>query len=204
MQLLDALDVKLLDLQALESLVFGMFDVYGDTIDGSLKDFKAASLKQLSDFLLALQKSHQQIHNVPAKEASDTPSQQVSVDHKYSEHHAHDVSEKGTEVGNEAVKDLVNDMLQDNIFSEGLNKADGSTLEAVVKVLDEEQDSRADSGANNNENAEKGRQVTLIDQENNQYIMSRPSDTTIFYEGICQFLKLHAKIYHFLNTFEIR
>lgn len=196
-QLLDALDIKLMDLQALESLVFGMFDVYGDTLDGSLKDFKAASLKQLSDFLLALQKSHQQIHNIPVKEANDMPSEQTAVEHKYSEHHAHDVSEKGTEVGNEAVKDLVNDMLQDvrlnadhleegmhhNMFSEGLNKADGSTLEAVVKILDEEQNPGADSGANN-ENAEKGRQVTLIDQENNQYIMSRPSDTTVFYEDM--------------------
>lgn len=185
-----------MDLQALESLVFGILDVYTDTIDGTLKDYKAASLKQLSDFLLALQNSHHQMH-LPAK---DLPGQSLShpaIDQKYSEHHAHDVSEKGTEIGNEAVRDLVKGMLQDvrenadhleegmhhNIFSEGLNKADGSTLEAVVKMEDEEGDNSSGSGTDKNQKGEEGRQVTLIDQENNQYIMARPSDTTVFYEG---------------------
>jgi len=194
-RLLEAININLLDLQALESLVFGMFDVYSDTIDGTLKDYKAAALRQLSDFLLALQKSHHQLH-LPAKEPG--PLSRPAIDLKYSEHHSHAVSEKGTEIGNEAVRDLVNGMLQDvrenadhleegmhhNIFSEGLNKADGSTLEAVVKVEEEEGDNISGSGTNKNQKGEEGRQVTLIDQENNQYIMARPSDTTVFYEDI--------------------
>lgn len=194
-RLLEAININLLDLQALESLVFGMFDVYSDTIDGTLKDYKAAALRQLSDFLLALQKSHHQLH-LPAKEPG--PLSRPAIDLKYSEHHSHAVSEKGTEIGNEAVRDLVNGMLQDvrenadhleegmhhNIFSEGLNKADGSTLEAVVKVEEEEGDNISGSGTNKNQKGEEGRQVTLIDQENNQYIMARPSDTTVFYEGM--------------------
>ncbi|KAL0088551.1 Sodium/hydrogen exchanger family-domain-containing protein [Phycomyces blakesleeanus] len=187
--LLRLVNVKLEDLEAFESLVFGMMKIYANTVDKSNRlakyDFRSPALKLAYEFEHAIKESHLQLQKDPADDLGhEQPSEHFEDAHKaYAPHHSH--SPGDAEDSSDTMNQLLHGMLQEvrenaDHLEQGMhqnNPALGSdqagSIETVRKLRDTTQ------GKKDDENV-----ATLIDQDNNEYIMTRPFDTTVIYEDM--------------------
>lgn len=167
--------VQLADYEAFQSFVLGILQVYEKTVSQeafkSSYDFRSPALKLTFDFQRAVKISHQRLKSVAGN---------------YREHHTHkspgnDYIEQGVDskLHEESMKEVLNGMLkevsenadqleQDMQQNMILFSSDDGRIETVLKL-----------GKDQNENV-----VTLVDQDNNEYVMMRPSDTTVIIEGL--------------------
>lgn len=197
-------DVKLNDFAAFETLVFGMIDIYDRTVhqrvrgDGAAYDFRTPALKLTFDFQLAIKEAHEhlQMHSIdelrkltqlaPAQKEAVDPQNDAKPTSTYTPHHVH--TDGDAPDSREAVKEMLHGMLKEirenaDQLEKGMQQHNlafpsngrGATIETVLKLSEDDENGSQDNG-------EEG--AVLIDQDNNQYIMTRPSDTTVIYEGI--------------------
>ena len=194
--------VKLDDFTAFEKLVFGMIEIYDQTVhrNHGTYDFRTPALKLTFDFQLAIKESHVHLKSHSFDELSRLTlsppplddlnnNEEVKKSPKtatgYTPHHVHNEGD-GPNSG-EAIQEMLHGMLQDvrqnaDQLEEGMHhhnlafpsSGDGATIETVLKLND---DDRKDDENN----------AILIDQDNNEYIMTRPFDTTVIYEGTFPF-----------------
>ncbi|KAL7315149.1 hypothetical protein PS15m_006636 [Mucor circinelloides] len=162
--------VQLEDYQAFESFVFGILQVYQKTVSQepfkSSYDFRSPALKLTFDFQRAVKISHQRLKSA-AGSFSDT---------KNSHHHQQIPGETDVDQEKESMKQVLHgmlkevsdnadqleeDMQQNNIV---FSSNDGR-VETVLKFRDENL-------------------VNLVDQDSNEYVMMKPSDTTVIIEDI--------------------
>ncbi|RUS26494.1 Sodium/hydrogen exchanger family-domain-containing protein [Jimgerdemannia flammicorona] len=193
---------RLTEFQALEDLVMAMIDIYDKVVDMSSDidlpagrvhhyDFKTECLKLITEFQLAF-KHHQ---NPSTAQQPDPAARNMHATHSYDRHHEHS-SNEDLQHPNLAVE-LVDGVLQDvrnyadrlekgmqiDAFRDG-QKQDGAVLETVVKMGDNAEDGDAsENRQHRREEMGDGKLITLIDQENNQYVLTRPFDTTVWYEA---------------------
>ncbi|KAI7875379.1 hypothetical protein K492DRAFT_240306 [Lichtheimia hyalospora FSU 10163] len=189
-------NVKLNDFSAFERLVFGMFDIYDQTVHQRRQqqsyDFRTPALKLTFDFQLAIRQSHMHLRSHSINELAQlteqahqdkddpvTPTQAQG----YSPHHVH--VENDTPDSREAIQAMLQSMLQEvrqsaDQLEQGMHGHNiafsGGTFETVMKVNNDDDAAADDSGDDNN--------AILIDQDDNEYIMTRPSDTTVIYEDM--------------------
>ncbi|KAI9257904.1 Sodium/hydrogen exchanger family-domain-containing protein [Sporodiniella umbellata] len=167
--------VQLDDFQALQSFALGILRMYEQTVtQDTLKpsyDFRSPALKLTFEFQRAVKVSHQRLRS--ASSFSD----------KYSEKHRHSNSNIGNSEESEVdpVKEILNDMLKE--VSENADQleeemqqnmivfsTDNAKVETVLKL-------GKDSANENVVNV-------IVDQDNNEYILMRPSDTTLIIEDL--------------------
>ncbi|KAI8078895.1 Sodium/hydrogen exchanger family-domain-containing protein, partial [Halteromyces radiatus] len=189
--------VQLDDFHAFESLVYGMLKVYANTVEETstnstkssqqqqrLYDYRTAALRLTYDFQLAIKASHDQLRSTPwsqlkawATTEEENKDNGKAGSKEYAPHHQHQSDDIVTQ--GESMKDILHSMLQEVSDNADLLEKEmhqhhsqftNGHLETVFKVEDEIPSI-----------------VTLIDQDQNEYIMTRPFDTTIIYEDM-QFL----------------
>ncbi|KAI9320441.1 Sodium/hydrogen exchanger family-domain-containing protein [Dichotomocladium elegans] len=185
-------DVKLSDFDAFENLVFGMMDIYDQTVHQQLTqtsyDFRTPALKLTFDFQLAIKESHEHLRSHSFDELSelkhhvDEPRQRVDPNmNGYTPHHVHNDGDAPD--SHEAIQEILQGMLQEirqnaDQLEKGMQghhlSFSGGKIETVLKMNTD--DSGGDSGGDEN--------AVLIDQDNNEYTMTRPSDTTVIYEDM--------------------
>ncbi|KAI9278575.1 Sodium/hydrogen exchanger family-domain-containing protein [Phascolomyces articulosus] len=195
--------VKLDDFKAFEHLVFGMFEIYDQMVhrNHGTYDFRTPALKLTFDFQRAIKESHVHLkshsfdelskltlaplppnHDVGEEQQQDETPKTTTVKTGYTPHHVH--SEGDGPDSREAIQEMLHGMLQEvrqnaDQLEEGMhhhnlafpsNGEGGATIETVLRMNDE--DKKEDENA------------VLIDQDNNEYIMTRPFDTTVIYEDM--------------------
>lgn len=163
--------VQLEDYQAFESFVFGILQVYQKTVSQepfkSSYDFRSPALKLTFNFQRAVKISHQKLKSA-AGSFSDANQQQ----------HQHQKGPQAVDDGDrdESMKQVLHGMLKevsDNAdqLEEEMQQnnimfsSDEGRVETVLKFRDENL-------------------VNLVDQDSNEYVMMKPSDSTIIIEGI--------------------
>ncbi|CAO3635822.1 unnamed protein product [Mucor fragilis] len=162
--------VQLEDYQAFESFVFGILQVYQKTVSQepfkSSYDFRSPALKLTFDFQRAVKISHQRLKSA-AGSFSDT---------KSSHHHQPIPGVADEDQERESMKQVLHGMLKevsDNAdqLEEDMQQnnivfsSDDGRVETVLKFRDENL-------------------VNLVDQDSNEYVMMKPSDTTVIIEDI--------------------
>lgn len=188
-------NVKLDDFTAFERLVFGMFDIYDQTVHQRRQqqsyDFRTPALKLTFDFQLAIRQSHLHLRSHSINELAQLTEQAHEQQEQvtppstqgYSPHHVH--VENDTPDSREAIQAMLKSMLEEvrqsaDQLEEGMHGHNiafsGGTFETVMKVNNDDDAAADDAGDDNN--------AILIDQDSNEYIMTRPSDTTVIYEGM--------------------
>jgi hypothetical protein len=165
--------VQLDDFQALQSFVVGIFRIYEQTVNQepfkSSYDFRSPALKLTFEFQRAVKISHQRLRLAS------------TVSDKYSEKHKHLKSPEEETQDPDSVKEILNDMLKEvsenaDQLEEDMQQnmivfsADNARVETVLKL-------GRDSPNENVINA-------IVDQDNNEYVLMRPADTTVIIEGL--------------------
>ncbi|KAI7870860.1 Sodium/hydrogen exchanger family-domain-containing protein [Spinellus fusiger] len=168
--------MKLKEYNAFETLVFGMIDIYGRTVDPQNKqaqyDFKTPALKLAYDFEHAIKASHldtqkEDIHEEDPLETSENASNKdKDINNKESMNHLLDNMLQ--EVRETA--DHVEEGIHQN--SPGLDTINDPGSIETVRIMKDGQGDEEDS------------RTTLIDQDNNEYILTRSFDTTVIHEDI--------------------
>lgn len=209
--------MQLDDFVAFESLVFGMLGVYTNTVDDTATvnqqrwyDYRSPALRLTYDFQLAIKASHDRTRSTPWTQLKQWATQQKDnngITGTYAPHHQHQ-SDEGDH--GESIQALLHSMLQEvsdtadqlekDMHQHNIQFTNGH-LETVFKVDDPQQHLNTSSSSlddhinsNNGNSGDDKRMagegasiVTLIDQDQNEYIMTRPADTTVIYEDM-QFL----------------
>lgn len=178
--------VKLDDFAAFEDLVFGMIHIYDRTVSqrptATPYDFRTPALKLTFDFQLAIKESHEHLQS---NSLEDLDLLSTTKDKNSSSSGGTRGDAREGDSSREALKEMLRDMLQEvrqnaDQLEKGMHRhhlafpsvnSQGATIETVLKLSEEDHDVSEDNGA------------ILIDQDNNEYIMMRPSDTTVIYEG---------------------
>lgn len=166
-----------------------MVDVYDNAVHSSSRayDFRTPALKLTFDFQHAIRESHQRLRadsfdelNRLTESVPEPQEQHDATAQHYTPHHEH--TEGDAPDSAEAMKELLHGMLQEvrqnaDQLEDGMHRHnlqfghEGATIETVLKLNDELNSDVSDESA------------VLIDQDNNEYIMTRPFDTTVIYEG---------------------
>lgn len=157
--------VQLEDFEAFQSFVLGILQVYDQTVSqpslSSQYDFRSPALKLTFDFQQAVKISHERLKSVATNFSNHTHLiSSTDLDH--------------TTASDESIKEVMNGMLrevsehadqleQDMQQNMIVFSLDDARIETVLKI-GQEQDER---------------HVTLLDQDNNEYVMMRPSDSTV-------------------------
>ncbi|KAI8644516.1 Sodium/hydrogen exchanger family-domain-containing protein [Parasitella parasitica] len=162
--------VQLEDYQAFESFVFGILQVYQQTVSQepfkSSYDFRSPALKLTFGFQRAVKISHQRL-----KSAAGSFSDKDSHQHQQQQNPGLGVDQEREsmrqvlhgmlkEVSDKADQ-LEEDMHQNNIVF----TVDDGRVETVLKFRDENL-------------------VNLVDQDSNEYVMMKPSDSTVIIEDV--------------------
>ncbi|KAG0167931.1 Transmembrane and coiled-coil domains-containing protein 3 [Apophysomyces sp. BC1034] len=181
--------IKVDDFLAFETLVFGMVNVYADTVrnHSSSYDFRTPALKLTFDFQLAIKESHQRLRtNALDNLGNDFATPQPLSTNTLAAPHEHIPGDTLVD-SRETMQQMLHEMLQEvrenaDQLEEGMQQhnlafasGDHASIETVLKVG--EDNSKGEQGSDES-------RVTLIDQDNNEYIMTRPSDTTVIYEDM--------------------
>lgn len=174
--------VQLDDFQAFQSFVLGAFQIYEQTVNQdpfkASYDFRSPALKLTFEFQRAVKVSHQRLRSAS------------SVSNKYSEQHEHmheNSHEEEEDV--DSVKEIVKDMLKEvsenaDQLEEDMQQnmilfsADNAKVETVLKL--------------GRDNPNEDMINAIVDQDNNEYVLMRPSDTTVIIEGACVYIILHS------------
>ncbi|KAI8330648.1 Sodium/hydrogen exchanger family-domain-containing protein [Chlamydoabsidia padenii] len=185
--------VQLDDFVAFESLVFGMLGVYTNTVDDNPQhwyDYRSPALRLTHDFQMAIKASHDKTRSTPWTQL------EAWANTTYAPHHQHESNEDNQQ--GESIKAILHAMLQEvsdtadqlekDMHQHNIQFTSGH-LETVFKIDDQqqEQQQQQQQSASLEEGDDIPSIVTLIDQDRNEYIMTRPSDTTVIYEDM-QFL----------------
>ncbi|RCH82012.1 Transmembrane and coiled-coil domains-containing protein 3, partial [Rhizopus stolonifer] len=167
--------VQLDDFQALQSFAVGILRIYEKTVNQDTirpsYDFRSPALKMTFEFQRAVKVSHQRLRSAS------------TVSNKYSEQHKHSNSNKynAETYDVDSVKEILNDMLKEvsenaDQLEEDMQQnmivfsADNAKVETVLRL-----------GRDNvNENVVNA----IVDQDNNEYVLMRPSDTTVIIEDL--------------------
>lgn len=161
--------VRLEDFEAFQSFVIGILQVYDQTVNqpstSSAYDFRSPALKLTFDFQRAVKVSHERLKSVTTSFSNHTHDM-VTNDQNNSANKETTLDEPMKDVMNGMLREvsehadqLEQDMQQNNIvFS-----LDDARIETVLKLGQEQDEHR----------------VTLLDQDNNEYVMMRPSDSTV-------------------------
>ncbi|CAG8448066.1 10912_t:CDS:2 [Rhizophagus irregularis] len=184
---LEQINLEVSRVDALKTLTFGLLEVFDNIIDerdnddSSQSDFQKDILKLISTF-----------HHTALK-MNDT----AFLEQIWSQYNVHAKNNKNnTHVfihKSHGAKEIVDDVLQEvsnsaDRLEENMrrhNIGGGSnfrgSLETVLKL--EEDDEQADWG-NEDEPRRRGhvKAITILDVDNNEYVLTRPSDLTMFYE----------------------
>jgi hypothetical protein len=188
---LEQINLEVSRVDALKTLTFGLLEVLDNIIDERNTD---DSLSQ-SDFQKDILKLISAFHHTALKMNDTTFLEQI-----WSQYHAHSKNNKtdthlfihkGKEnVASEIVDDVLQevsnsaDRLEENMRRHdfGGNSNLRGSLETVLKL--EEDDEQTDWG-NEDEPRRRGhvKAITILDVDNNEYVLTRPSDLTMFYEG---------------------
>lgn len=167
--------VQLEDFEAFESFVLGILQVYDRTVSQerfkSSYDFRSPALKLTFNFQRAVKISHQRLKSVAGT---------------FTDNHSHsnpgnDMDEEEERLHKESMAQVLQSMLKevsDNAdqLEEDMQQnmiifsTDDGRIETVLKL-------------DNKDQAEENLVATLVDQDNNEYVMMRPSDTTVIIEG---------------------
>ncbi|CEG67082.1 hypothetical protein RMATCC62417_03555 [Rhizopus microsporus] len=166
--------VQLDDFQAFQSFVLGAFQIYEQTVNQdpfkASYDFRSPALKLTFEFQRAVKVSHQRLRSAS------------SVSNKYSEQHEHmheNSHEEEEDV--DSVKEIVKDMLKEvsenaDQLEEDMQQnmilfsADNAKVETVLKL--------------GRDNPNEDMINAIVDQDNNEYVLMRPSDTTVIIEDL--------------------
>lgn len=154
----------------------GIFNIYANTVNQDT-DFKSPALKLTFDFQRAIKISHERIRSVSATQLEvSNKTTSVNNEEAYSEHHIHNENEDATD----SVKDMLHgmlkevsdnaDQLEEEMQQNNLVFSSNHAIIETVLKLEDNQDSEESV-------------ATLVDQDNNEYILMRPSDTTVIIEG---------------------
>jgi hypothetical protein len=163
--------VQLEDYQAFQSFVLGILQVYDKTVSQgqfrSSYDFRSPALKLTFDFQHAVKISHQRLKSVAGT---------------FSEHAAHNnlsTNDDNEDDDDESMKEILHGMLKE--VSENADQLEEDMQQNMIIFSSD--DGRVETvlklGKDQNENV-----VTLVDQDNNEYVMMRPFDKTVIIEGI--------------------
>lgn len=159
--------VQLEDFEAFEQFVLGILQVYDQTVSQApfktAYDFRSPALKLTFDFQRAVKISHERLKSVAGTYSNHThtnnPGNSVMM-------HDDDMKEvlQGMlkEVSGNA--DQLEQEMKQNMI---LFSAEDGHVETVLKL-----------GQEREVNV-----MTLVDQENNEYVMMRPSDSTVIIDG---------------------
>ncbi|KAI8997746.1 Sodium/hydrogen exchanger family-domain-containing protein [Pilobolus umbonatus] len=152
------------DFEAFETFILGTLQIYDQTVNqNNLNfDFRNPALLLTFDFQRAVKISHQKLKSAYNK-------------HSWLEHHDH--SGKDSE-SKESLQNVLQDMLKEisdnadqleDVIQQNmaLFSTDNGKVETVIKLEAAEQNDRL---------------VTIVDQDNNEYVMMRPADTTVIME----------------------
>lgn len=174
--------MQLADYEAFQSFMLGMLQVYEKTVSQeafkSSYDFRSPALKLTFDLQQAVKVSHQRLKSVASNykgHAHKSPGNneiEDSVDSALHEESMKEVLNGMLKEVSENADQLEQDMQQNMI----LFSTDDGRIETVLKL-----------GKDQNENV-----VTLVDQDNNEYVMMRPSDTTVIIEGLVTYSTIYV------------
>ncbi|KAI8369162.1 Sodium/hydrogen exchanger family-domain-containing protein [Choanephora cucurbitarum] len=151
--------VKLDDFEAFESFVLGILQVYDQTVSQppfrSSYDFKSPALTLAFEFQKAIKVSHQKYRSVAESVHRFHANQPVDDELMMQVIHTmlKEVSDNADQ--------LENDMKQANMMF----SLDDARIETVLKL-----------------NQEDEKVASLVDQDNNEYVMMKPFDTTVIIE----------------------
>ncbi|ORX61379.1 hypothetical protein DM01DRAFT_1380297 [Hesseltinella vesiculosa] len=209
-------EMQIDDFNAFETLMFDMLDIYGATVGQAINlppagtkggpfyrlyDYRTPALRLTYDFQMAIKASHDKFRSTPWQQIQDWASSKDSANTHEQQQQQHDTDD------GESIKALLNAMLQDvsdsadqleqDMHQHSLKFASGH-LETVLKVDDTSKQKMPSPNDGNHLHqddipgedepaADIPSIITLIDQDQNEYIMTRPADTTIIYEDM-QFL----------------
>lgn len=191
---LEQINLEVSRVDALKTLTFGLLEVLDNIIDErnnddslSQSDFQKNILKLISTFHHTALKMNdtaflEQIwsqYNVHAKNNKNNTHVFIHKSHGAKENVASEiVDDVLQEVSNSA------DRLEENMRRHNIGGGSNfrGSLETVLKL--EEDDEQADWG-NEDEPRRRGhvKAITILDVDNNEYVLTRPSDLTMFYEG---------------------
>ncbi|KAI9358729.1 Sodium/hydrogen exchanger family-domain-containing protein [Pilaira anomala] len=160
--------VRLEDFEAFQSFVIGILQVYDQTVNepstSSAYDFRSPALKLTFDFQRAVKVSHERLKSVTTNFSNHTHDmvmndQDNSANKETLDEPMKDVMNGMLREVSEHADQLEQDMQQNNIIF----SLDDARIETVLKLGQEQDEHR----------------VTLLDQDNNEYVMMRPSDSTV-------------------------
>jgi hypothetical protein len=162
--------VRLEDFEAFEQFVLGILQVYDQTVSQepfkTAYDFRSPALKLTFDFQRAVRISHQRLKSVAGT---------------YSDHIHNGNNSPGNSImhDDDNMKEVLNGMLKE--VSENADQLEQEMKQNMI--LFSAEDGRVETvlklGQEREENV-----MTLVDQDNNEYVMMRPSDATVIIEGI--------------------
>ncbi|KAI8988013.1 Sodium/hydrogen exchanger family-domain-containing protein [Mycotypha africana] len=194
--------VQLEDFKAFEDFVLGILQVYDTTVRKDpfkfTNDFRSPALKLTFEFQRAVKLSHQRLKTATgslsaaaAAAAARAAGAAEAAEASLPDHEAEAVG-KAAEMEEDmasidtttwGMEDVVNGMLHevsqhaDQLEDEMQNNlmllsTEDGRVETVLKLTNDQGNGQGDS------------MVTLIDQDNNEYVMMKPSDTTVITEDI--------------------
>lgn len=176
--------MQLADYEAFQSFVLGILQVYEKTVSQeafkSSYDFRSPALKLTFDFQRAVKISHQRFRSVAgsytdhAHKSPGNDDVELGVDKTLHEESMKEVLNGMLKEVSENADQLEHDMQQNMI----LFSSEDGRIETVLKL-----------GKDRNENV-----VTLVDQDSNEYVMMRPSDTTVIIEGLVTYSTIYVII----------
>jgi hypothetical protein len=164
----------------------GILQVYDRTVSQepykSSYDFRSPALKLTFDFQRAVKISHQRFKSVAGtfSEHTHNPGNTIGSSNSLT---GTSYNEAATEASTastteDKMKEVLHGMLKE--VSENADQLEEDMQQNMIVFSSD--DGRVETvlklGKDQNENG-----VTLIDQDNNEYVMMRPSDTTVIIEG---------------------
>ncbi|GBB86449.1 hypothetical protein RclHR1_12890004 [Rhizophagus clarus] len=190
---LEQINLEVSRVDALKTLVFGLLEVLDNIIDErntndslSQSDFQKDILKLISTFHHTALKMNDTAFLEQIWSQYHVHSKNNKTDARVFIHRAHGAKENvASEIVDDVLQEVSNsaDRLEENMQRHdfGGNSNLRGSLETVLKL--EEDDEQTDWG-NEDEPRRRGhvKAITILDVDNNEYVLTRPSDLTMFYE----------------------
>ena len=165
--------MELEDFEAFESFTLGILQVYDKTVSQegfkSSYDFRSPALKLTFDFQKAVKVSHERLKSVTGSFPKDNHAHKVNDGSKH----------ENTEENKESMAEVLNGMLKE--VSDNADQLEEDMQQNMIIFSTD--DGRVETVLKMGKKEGEENVVTLVDQDNNEYVMMRPSDTTVIIEG---------------------
>ena len=190
---LEQINLEVSRVDSLKNLTFGLLEIFNKIIDEhntddtlSQSDFQEVILKLISAFhhtalkmndTIFLEQIWNQYHINSKHNRTDT---HVFI-HGSKENMASDIVDNVLQEVSDSADKLEENMHRRNF---GANSNLRKTLETVIKL--EENDNYEQNDLDNEEETPHrghAKVITIVDADDNEYVLTRPSDLTMFYEG---------------------